>query len=110
MGALGVASAAAAAHLAPGSPMTSAALILLVHAPALLAILAALQVYALPRFTTRASAIALALGALLFASDMACRSFLAGALFPYAAPLGGFLLMGGWLLFAISGIFGRKAS
>ena len=54
--------------------------------------------------------LALALGALLFASDMACRSFLAGALVPYAAPLGGFLLMGGWLLFAISGIFGRKAS
>ncbi len=110
MGALGVASAAAAAHLAPGSPMTSAALILLVHAPALIAILVALAVNMLPRMAGRTSAMAMALGALLFAADMASRSFLEGSLFPFAAPIGGFLLIGSWLLLAISGIFGRAAS
>lgn len=110
MGALGVASAAAAAHLAPASLLSSGALILLVHAPALIAVLIALHLRMLPRIGGRASMVALALGALLFPADMASRSFLDGSLFPFAAPIGGFLLMGGWILLAISGIFSRAAA
>jgi uncharacterized membrane protein YgdD (TMEM256/DUF423 family) len=44
----------------------------------------------------------LAVGALLFAGDLAARHFLDTRLFPMAAPAGGMAMIAGWLLVAIS--------
>jgi uncharacterized membrane protein YgdD (TMEM256/DUF423 family) len=43
----------------------------------------------------------LALGAALFSGDLAARAFLGGRLFPFAAPLGGSLMIFGWVALAL---------
>jgi uncharacterized membrane protein YgdD (TMEM256/DUF423 family) len=94
-GAAGVGLSAAAAHA--GGDLTPAATMLLVHAPALLAI----GLAAAPRLTRVGGAV-LAVGVLLFAGDLAARHFLGTRLFPMAAPAGGMAMIAGWLLVAIS--------
>ncbi|MDX5361072.1 MAG: DUF423 domain-containing protein [Alphaproteobacteria bacterium] len=96
-GAAGVAAAAAAAHIG-GARMDTAALMLMVHAPALLG-LAALASAA--PWTARAG-VALALGVALFSGDLAARDMWEAGLFPNAAPIGGSLTILGWLAVAAS--------
>ncbi|MCC6204901.1 MAG: DUF423 domain-containing protein [Hyphomicrobiales bacterium] len=100
-GACGVALSAVAAH-GGGADLNPASLILLVHAPALLAI----GLAATPRLT-RLGGYVLALGALLFAGDLAARHFLGHRLFPMAAPTGGVTMMVGWAVVALSA-FARR--
>ncbi|MFI0844014.1 DUF423 domain-containing protein [Mesorhizobium sp. IMUNJ 23232] len=100
-GAAGVALSAAAAH-AGGQNLQTAATFLLVHAPALLG--AAL----LAGRTARFSGFVLAAGLALFCGDLLSRDFLGDRLFPYAAPVGGMLLIGGWLVLAASAVFDRR--
>ena len=101
-GAAGVGLSAYAAH-AGGDNARTAALILMVHAPALVA-LGALQA---GRLVTIATAL-LAIGLVLFAGDLAMREFLGTRLFPMAAPSGGMALIGGWLAVALAGIVSRR--
>jgi len=101
-GALGVATAARASHLADDN-LGIAANFLLLHAPVLIG----LSLMAANRFAVAAGAV-LILGLALFAGDLASRSMLGGALFPMAAPLGGGGLIIGWLLVALSGVLGQR--
>ena len=96
-GLLGVALSAAAAHIPGADSLKTAAQFLLFHAPAILALIA-LGAAGLARpALARAAAGLLILGLILFCGDLAVRTWLQHALFPMAAPTGGFALMGGWL-------------
>jgi uncharacterized membrane protein YgdD (TMEM256/DUF423 family) len=107
-GGLGVALAAAAAHLSgPGSAET-AARFLLFHAPALLAISAILAAGLAHRGLGRAAGFMLALGLALFCGDLALRGLRGSALLPYAAPAGGVLLIGGWAVLEGALLIGRR--
>jgi uncharacterized membrane protein YgdD (TMEM256/DUF423 family) len=101
-GAAGVALSAAAAH-AGGQNLQTAATFLLVHAPALLGMAL------LAGRTAKVGGLVLAAGLVLFCGDLLARDFLGGRLFPYSAPAGGLLLIGGWLVVAASAFFDRRA-
>ena len=100
-GALGVALSAAAAH-AGGDNLDTAASFLLMHAPAFLAI-GLLQGGRLQR----AGGLILLSGLLIFAGDLLARHYIGARLFPMAAPIGGSLMILGWLLVALSPFVGR---
>jgi uncharacterized membrane protein YgdD (TMEM256/DUF423 family) len=100
MGAAGVVLAAASAHVAPGSGLDSAAYMLLFHAVAVIAGVALLQHGLLWRPLSLLVLAAWALGASLFAGDLAMRAFAGHRLFPFAAPSGGTILIAAWLTFA----------
>lgn len=104
-GASGVGLAAAAAHITGASNLLApASSIALAHAPSVLVLyLAGERVR-----TATASGLIIALGTLLFCGDLVLKQFTGNSLFPMAAPTGGVLMMGGWLLLALSAIF-KKA-
>ena len=104
IGLCGVATAAAAAHLTSATSLNAAALILLSHAPAIIASLAATRSHLLNLRMGIIAAGLLALGATLFSSDIAFRVFWSTPLFPMAAPAGGFILMIGWGFLAFSAL------
>lgn len=101
-GAAGVALSAAAAHQG-GAFVGTAANFLLMHAPVFLAIglLGASRVL-------RWAGLILLIGLLLFCGDLLARDFLGGRLFPMSAPIGGTLLIGGWLAIAASALMPRR--
>ncbi|WP_019905637.1 DUF423 domain-containing protein [Methylobacterium sp. 77] len=103
-GLLGVAASAAAAHIQGADSLKTAAQFLLFHAPAILALVALIATGTTHRLTTRIAASALVLGLALFCGDLALRALHGTPLFPMAAPSGGFLLMGGWLVAAIAAL------
>lgn len=94
-GAAGVALSAMAAH-AGGGNLSTAANMLLFHAPALLALGLAARGRLLPY-----AGLALALGVALFSGDLMARDFLGNRLFPMAAPAGGVIMIVGWLMVAV---------
>ncbi len=103
LGALGVGAAARATH--GGLPyLAIAGNFLLMHAPVLLF----LSLFRGSRFLS-ATGWTLLAGLVLFAGDLAFRDLVGPPLFPYAAPLGGIGLIGGWLLIAIGAwVSGRR--
>jgi uncharacterized membrane protein YgdD (TMEM256/DUF423 family) len=107
-GAAGVALLAAAAHAMPGAHLDSAAQVLLFHAPAVFAIVAAAANGLLRRPLGLAAAAALLLGAALFAGDLTLRAFTGHRLFPSAAPTGGMILIAGWLMAAVAAVVRRS--
>lgn len=108
-GATGIILSAVAAHLEPSAALQNAALMLLVHAPALIAILVAVRTHFLPRFGGMFGVVILAIGVILFSGDLTLRIFAGMPLFPLAAPIGGVFLIFGWAILALSGIFIRRA-
>lgn len=102
LGASGVAAAAASSH-AGADLFGPYALNALTHAPALLA----LGLLATSR-ALHLAAMTLAAGAVLFCADLAMRHFTGNGLFPYSAPLGGFLMIAGWLLITIEAVAARR--
>ena len=103
-GLLGVGLAAAAAHHTGGSNLETAARFLLLHAPVLLVIVALAGNGAIQPGLGRIAGWILVLGLALFCGDLVMRAYRGGALFPMAAPTGGFLLMGGWALLAVAAL------
>jgi uncharacterized membrane protein YgdD (TMEM256/DUF423 family) len=97
-GAAGVALSAAAAHLG-GAFVGTAASFLLMHAPVFLAagLLGANRML-------RIGSLVLLVGLLLFCGDLLARDFLGSRLFPLSAPIGGTLLIAGWLVIAASAL------
>lgn len=96
-GLLGVALSAAAAHVAGADSAKTAAQFLLFHAPAILGF-AILAVSGLVRpGLARMATGLIVLGLALFCGDLTLRSLAGRPLFPMAAPIGGVVLMGGWL-------------
>jgi uncharacterized membrane protein YgdD (TMEM256/DUF423 family) len=106
MGAGGVILSALGAHAAQG--LDPAALMLLVHAPAVIAAVAAIHVGLLHRVIGLAGAVLVALGAVLFAGDIALRVLAQAKLFAMAAPSGGFMMIGGWVVIAVSAVLPVK--
>jgi uncharacterized membrane protein YgdD (TMEM256/DUF423 family) len=107
-GLLGVAGSAAAAHVTGGGSLETAARFLLIHAAALTGLTACLGSGLLAPRIARLSAWTLIAGLCLFCGDLAARSLLGSGLFPMAAPTGGFLLMGGWLLLGAAALAARR--
>jgi uncharacterized membrane protein YgdD (TMEM256/DUF423 family) len=106
MGAAGVGLAALAAHQNGGEFGRTAALFLLLHAAACLAVAAHARIVA-----SRALIVAgfvMAAGASLFAADLARSGFAGERLFPFAAPIGGSTMLLAWL--ALAGVFAAAAS
>lgn len=105
-GACGVAAAAAAAHLPGGDHLNAVALILLAHAAALLALTPRARPGEPGARVWLASAVALAVGAALFSSDVALLTLRGARLFPMAAPTGGTILILGWITAFFAGMTG----
>lgn len=99
-GALGVSLSAVAAHHPSGTVLTTGAQMLLVHAPAFLALAALAKAEALRGWALALGAVLLALGLAFFAGDLSFRALLGQRLFPYAAPVGGSLMIAGWVWIA----------
>lgn len=104
MGAGGIILAAAGAHAAPGAGLDSAGHMLLFHAAAVLGGAALMQQGLMLRPLALAALVAWILGAALFSGDIALRAFAGHRLFPMAAPTGGIILIGAWLIFAAAAI------
>ncbi|CCD96766.1 conserved membrane hypothetical protein [Bradyrhizobium sp. ORS 375] len=109
MGAAGVALAAKAAHDADASRLATASTMLLFHACALLGTVALAERGVVARRIGLIAAISLALGAALFSGDLMMRQFAGDRLFPFAAPTGGMLQIGGWLVLAVAAVWPRRA-
>ncbi len=104
MGAGGIILAAAGAHAAPHAGLDSAAYMLLFHAAALLGGAALMQQGLAWRPLMLAVLIGWVAGAALFSGDIAMRAFAEHRLFAFAAPTGGFVLIGAWLALAAAAI------
>lgn len=107
MGAAGIVLGAAAAHQPDATRLASASMMLLFHAPALLSIPLLSERGLTQRHLAALATIALGLGAALFAGDLAMRQYLGQGLFPMAAPSGGTLMIAGWLMLGLAGVFSR---
>lgn len=107
-GAAGVALAAAASHLAPEGSLRTAAEFLLFHAPAFLALAALSAGVGGPRRGLLIGGALLAAGLALFSGDLALRALKGMSLFRNAAPIGGTLMILGWLALGASALFGPK--
>jgi uncharacterized membrane protein YgdD (TMEM256/DUF423 family) len=97
-GALGVALSAMAAHRG-GAFTGTAASFLLMHAPVFLAV----GLVGGNRIL-RTGCLILLVGLVVFSGDLLARDLLGSRLFPLAAPVGGTLLMVGWLAIAASAL------
>jgi uncharacterized membrane protein YgdD (TMEM256/DUF423 family) len=100
-GAAGIAAYAVSAHSAEGH-MATIAPILFIHAPAFLA-LSLLARVSRPAYF---GAWVLVLGLLFFIGDLMSRDAIGDRLFPLAAPLGGSLLILGWVIVAATAFRG----
>ncbi|POF29235.1 DUF423 domain-containing protein [Roseibium marinum] len=101
-GALGVASLALSAHAAASALLETAAQMLLLHAPVFLGlgVLAQIRkVLFLPLVVLLMTA-----GLTLFCGDMFSRIILEQRLFSMSAPIGGMLVILGWLVLALSAL------
>ena len=106
LGAAGVAGAALAAHGGYGESLRTAADFALIHA----ALVLALGFRDRPALMLEGARLVLLLGALAFCGDLALRALAGRGMFPMAAPTGGILLIGGWLLAALAVLFQPKSS
>ncbi len=107
LGAAGVALAAVAAHRVTDPSLATAAMFLIVHGVAVMA-LSTLGGGALGGSTAATGFLAagslMLLGVALFSGDIALRVLGDTRLFPMAAPTGGTLLIVAWLAAGVSGI------
>jgi uncharacterized membrane protein YgdD (TMEM256/DUF423 family) len=109
MGAAGVALAAAAAHLAhDGGGLEAASSMLLFHASATLAAALLVERGLVHGKIGALAAFGFVVAAALFAGDLSMRQFADHRLFPFAAPIGGTLLIASWLVLALSAAWPRR--
>lgn len=108
MGAAGVALAAASAHGTDASRLASASAMLLFHATAVLATVALIERGLLRGGIGLVAACGFVLGAALFAGDLTLRQYAGHALFSYAAPTGGTLMIASWLAVTLAAVMARK--
>lgn len=104
MGAAGVVLAAAGAHGKPGAGLDSAGYLLLLHASAVIAGVAAVRAGLAVRPLGVIALWGFVLGATLFAADVATRAYLGHRLFPFAAPTGGTIQIVSWLVLAAAAL------
>jgi uncharacterized membrane protein YgdD (TMEM256/DUF423 family) len=102
MGASGVILAVLAAHEAEAARLSPAASMLLFHASAVLAASALGERGIIHARIGLAAAFGFVAAATLFATDLTLRQFTGHALFPFAAPTGGTLLIASWVALAVA--------
>lgn len=105
LGAAGVALAAVAAHRTSDPTLATAAIFLILHAGAAIALTALSAASHWPS-AVLASATLMLLAVMLFSGDVVSRVLLGDRLFPMAAPTGGSLLILAWLISAATAIAG----
>lgn len=103
-GAAAMASYAASAH-GDHALLATVAPILLGHAAAFLAF-AFLSARSRPLYW---SAVLILVGVALFAGDLILRDLTGNKLFPMAAPLGGTVMIAGWIMTALSALIPHKS-
>ncbi|TWB96306.1 uncharacterized membrane protein YgdD (TMEM256/DUF423 family) [Bradyrhizobium macuxiense] len=108
MGACGVILAAAAAHLPDATRLAAASSMLLFHAPAAIATIAAADRAIVHPKLGFVAAAGFVIAASLFAGDLVLRQYAGHGLFPMAAPTGGTLLILSWLVLAVSAMWPRR--
>jgi uncharacterized membrane protein YgdD (TMEM256/DUF423 family) len=108
MGAVGIALAAAAAHTPPGANLGAAAQMLLFHASAVMALVAAADRALVWRPLALIAAGGLVAGATLFAGDIAMRALVQARLLPMAAPTGGLVMIAAWLAVVAAGLLALR--
>ncbi|MES0808643.1 DUF423 domain-containing protein [Roseibium sp. SCPC15] len=101
-GALGVISLALSAHSSAPALLSTAAQMLLFHAPLFLAIGVVAQIRKVPLLPF--VSIFLGLGLLLFCGDLFSRVLTGQRLFPMSAPIGGMLVIASWVGLALSAL------
>ena len=101
LGAGGVADAALAAHVTAGGPLAQAAEIMLVHAAAVVGLVAFRRGAPDAPSAVGKIALAMALGAAIFGADLTLFAFSGNHLFPMAAPIGGTVLILSWLALCV---------
>ncbi len=104
MGAAGIVLAAAGAHAMPGAGLDSAAYLLLFHAVAVVGGAALIRQDMLWRPLGLAVLAAWVIGATLFSADVVLRAIAGHRLFPFAAPIGGMILIAAWLALSAAAI------
>ena len=104
-GALGVAAAAAAAHVANAPRLQTVSLFLMLHGAALPGAVAAAHAFRLGRLL-HWPMWTIALGVALFCGDLFIRVRTGASLLPVAAPIGGSLTILGWLGLAAGSAYG----
>ena len=104
MGAAGIALTAAGAHGKPGAGLDSAGYLLLIHAVAVIAGLAAARQGVALRPLGTVALWGFAIGAGLFSADVAARAYLGHRLFPFAAPTGGLIMIVSWLCLTVAAL------
>ncbi len=105
--AAGAALAAAGAHLGEAR-LATASQFLMLQGAAILAGLAAVATGHAARQLGRLALLAVAVGTIFFAGDLAARVYLGNRLFPMAAPAGGLLMIAGWCVFAAAALFKKS--
>jgi uncharacterized membrane protein YgdD (TMEM256/DUF423 family) len=108
MGLFGVALLAAAAHVTGTANVQTAGQMLLFHASLLVGATAARKGGYLQDGLARVALSLIIAGVALFAADLSRRGFANETLFPRAAPIGGFGMMGGWLLLTFAALFAPR--
>ena len=101
-GAAGVALSAASAHLG-GAFVGTAASFLLMHAPVFLAV-----GLAGANRILRIGSLVLLVGLVLFGGELRARDCVGSRLVPMSAPIGGSLLIAGWLAIAASALVRQR--
>jgi uncharacterized membrane protein YgdD (TMEM256/DUF423 family) len=109
MGAVGVVLAAGAAHAGDASLLLPASTMLLFHACAVLGTVALAERQTIHIRIGLIAGFGFVLAAALFAGDLACRQFTGDRLFPFAAPIGGTLLIASWLVLTLSALWPKRA-
>ena len=107
-GAAGVALAAVAAHKVDSPALATAAMMLMLHAVAVVALLAVAVRLARTGWWVKLAALMLA-AATLFSGDIALHTMSGAHIFPMAAPAGGSLLIASWLCVALLAALEWKA-
>lgn len=105
MGAAGVALAAVAAHKVQSTAISTAAQMLMVHAAAVLALVAVSARARRARLWIVAASV-IAAGNILFALALVLPPLAGVTLFPMAAPAGGSAVILGWILAAVAAAMG----
>ncbi|HVZ50732.1 MAG TPA: DUF423 domain-containing protein [Pseudolabrys sp.] len=109
MGAAGIVLTAAGAHGKPGAGLDSAGYLLVIHAVAVIAAVAAARQGLLLRPLGAIALWGFVIGAGLFAADVSARAYLGHRLFPFAAPTGGTLLILSWLALTAAALAAPRA-
>lgn len=107
-GAAGVTLLAMGAHHSAGAPLTTAGQMLLFHAPFLFVMGSSGQSARLAPFGRIALGI-LVVGLIFFCGDLVLRALLGVRLLAYLAPIGGSMLILGWIGLGIFVWFARSA-